>query len=145
MKKQRNIKCICAFCFLVFAFAFLQSIPSEPWEVAREQGTLRKGSLLQLPGLLISCLELPQPHPFSRCHFLHFRQCPQSLQVDLFLPINNKDPRMQLIPNMLTKIKQIFYRSIITLLRRGKHLETGQAKTNKLRVGNEPTRTVVNW
>lgn len=40
-------------------------------------------------------------------------------------------PHTQHIPNMLRKIKQIFYRRIITLLRREKHLETGQAKLIK--------------
>lgn len=56
----------------------------------RARGTQRKGSLLQLPGFLISGLQLPQPHPFPRSHFLHFRQGLQSLQVDLFLPRSNK-------------------------------------------------------
>jgi hypothetical protein len=49
---------------------------------------------------------------------------------------------MQLIPNMLRKkIKQIFYTRIIALWRE-QHL--GAGKSNKLRVGNEPTRAGVN-
>lgn len=56
----------------------------------RARGTQKKGSLLQLPDFLISGLLLPQPHPFPRSHFLHFRQGLQRLQVNLFLPRSNK-------------------------------------------------------
>lgn len=56
-----------------------------------------------------------------------------------------KIPHTEPVPNMLRKITEIFYRSIITRLRGETHLETGQTTTNKVWVGNEPTRTAVNW
>lgn len=95
---------------------------------SRARGSPRKGSSRQLPGFLISCLRLPQPHPFSQSHFLHFRQDLQSLQVNLSLPISNKhSPTCNSYQTCSEKkIKQIFYRSIIALWREQQRLEAGQ-------------------
>lgn len=94
----------------------------------RAWGPQREGSLLQLPGFLISCPKLPQPHSFSRSHFLHLRHGLERLQVNLFLPTSNKpSPTCNSYQTCSEKkLNKYVYRSITTLWREQQRLEAGQ-------------------